>query len=266
MKIVEVLYPFYCFNCGNLAFVHRQLGDEQLRIADFISLKWQVHSCFKIDRDRFGNNPHIQKLHTLDWKSDRLPFVHRILPSVPKQRHYSAGIVISLPTDGKEGNPFMVLTPENSVIEIKSVQKTIPEICGVLIDISDHVRIGKGKFRINTITRYVVPDYLQLIGQSAKDVYQVNVSSTDAEKLETFVDRLLKVFVEQRIAPLSILPLKMTRSNRISKHHRQMTIPSNFDFNAIIEKLSVPDFIELSARQVKTPEVETETMIDVKQE
>lgn len=266
MKNRDLLYPFYCFKCGNLAFVHRLSGDDQLRIVDFNSLQWRVHSCFKADKISFTTNPHIKLLQALDRNSQRLPFVHRILPSIPKQRKYSAGIVISLPSSADKDQYFNVLTPENNVIEIKSAEKKQPKNCGLVIDLTQQVRIGKGKFRVKKITEYTVPDFLHNSKTSVEDIYQVKVSSTQPEQLETFVDRLLKVFIGQGIAPLSILPLETSQSKKDRTHHRQITIPPNSDFYSAIGKLNVPDFIELSAKQIKLPNAENVRMVDIKQE
>jgi len=258
----ELVIPFYCFSCGNLSFVHRQNGQEQTNIIDYAADEWKVHTCYSIHPKRFTDSQHIQNLQSVDWGSDRLPFVHRIQPENRRQRKFSFGIVISLPPRSSKDQYFKVLTLENSIVEIRTVQKEIPDSCGRLIDISDMVRIGKGKYRQASIKYGTVSEYQKMSSRALRDVYQIKVSSNDQEQLEAFINRLLKAFLSRQISPLSIVPLKITKEAQKKVHHRQITIPPDSDFYVTIEKTDVPEFIHFSVKQIKFPTAKSNTLID----
>ena len=265
MQNNELLIPFYCFSCGNLTFVHRQGSSEHLSLIDYKSPNWRLHTCFNVSKPRFLANRHIQKMNSLDWGSDRLPFAHRIQAEDRKQRKFTLGVVIGLPQKTSKDRFFQVLTLENSLIELKSVQKELPESCGMVVDLSDMIRIGKGKYRLESIKYCAVSNYQPLPGSETDEVYQIILSADDQEQLETFITRMLRAFLSRKISPLSIIPLKITRKNQKKMHQRQITIPSESDIFSVIEKSNVPEFIHLSVKQITISKEKSENLIDARQ-
>ncbi len=251
MMTPELLIPFYCRDCLNLIFLVKRAADPGLLFLEYGQSGWKHHSCYNRNQRLTQEDAHFHNISQLEWGVQKLPFLLRESSHPVKQRQFALGVIISIATQEEKNRLLRVISPENVVVEVKTKYETSELSAGVLIDLSEMVRVGPGKFRLMEIIQIVLPADLDQHA-SSEEYYQMTLSATDQEQLEAFINRLLKNFRQQKFSPINLVPLKISHRENQQLFHRQINLRLESGLLKKIENIPVPESIHLSIRQINT--------------
>ena len=246
----ELVIPFICAYCQNIALLFKPENESGIQLLDFFNSRWRQHTCATIKGKSLFDDNLIKALSELKWGIRKIPRIAG-LNQKTRQKRLSKGIILSIPQDGEQ-HFIKVLTLENTLIDIKTVKKSTDLSAGLLIDLSGAVRTGHRKFRLSKITQLLMRDELNQSSDTQKEFYQFLLTANDQEKLEVFVDRLTKTLLKQKSSPYSVVPTPITRSEAIEYHHRRVIIRSEPDILKNVENISLPESFRISIKQIST--------------
>ncbi len=249
MVTQELIIPFYCNYCQNIAYLLKTADQEELQFLDYFDSSFRQHQCFNIQGKSFLEDPQLKKLIALEWGIQKIPFSLK-KSQKGKQNRFSMGIIISIPAKDEKDRFLDVLSIENSLIRVRIPSVPDELSAGMLIDLSDANRIGSGKFRIKEIRQVPLTKDIDQSQPQAKEYFQLSLSAYDQEQLEVFINRFSKNLVNQQSPPCSIIPMRISNTGQKTQHIRQVTINSEVDMMKKIKSLNIPEFIQISIKQL----------------
>ncbi|MCP4754212.1 MAG: hypothetical protein GY866_25275 [Proteobacteria bacterium] len=251
MLIPDLLVPLYCANCRNLTFLATPRNEPGGTLIDYVETSWRQHPCVFVNQKLTLENPHVLEALKLQWGIRKIPFLHQKPLKPSRKQIHSLGIILSIPPEEDENRFLKAVTTENDIVEIKVLNPPPDLSAGALINLSKMTRVGSGKFRMREIDQIVLPENIARHYALDEEYYQLTLSADDQELLESFINRLLGIFLKQKFSPCSVVPLPITRNADGQIYHRQVNMPPQSDLLKRIENISIPESIQFSVRQIK---------------
>jgi hypothetical protein len=243
----EFFIPFYCNHCNQLAFLCKNKENSETNVLEYQKANWQYHLCYKIKGNAIWN--HNPNLPAIEWGSSLIPVNYPKRAKKNRQTDYSIGVIVELPdpaeTDVKNSF-YKVLTTENSVVYIRSVQSQTVPSAGLLIDLSKAKKVGNDKFRIPEILPINVVVDLEKQEKEINEYFKFTLSANDQEQLESFVDRFLKTLSKNNLYLQNIIPLENKAESDQIVYQRRLTVISAYKLQKTIETITFPESIRIS--------------------
>lgn len=252
MSTNDLLFPLYCINCQNLTFLQKGSDDSKIILLDYFSGAWKKHLCSNISPELIQKDSHVQDLLKMGWGVQKIPFVYRKNQSSKRNRKFTVGVILAIPSPEAENRFLRVITPQNIIIEIKTVSEMSKICAGIVIDLSGMSRIGRQKYRIKELNQAPVKINKEQSSSTIDEFYQLTLAANDQEQLESFINRLLNVFFKQKFSPFSVVPLPITNVNNEQCFNRQIKVWSESEFLKKIENMTIPESIKVSIHQIKS--------------
>ncbi|MBU2648376.1 hypothetical protein KKI24_26965 [bacterium] len=248
MQKKQLIIPHYCESCQHLTFFLREGEPEQFYQLDYMKGVWKPHSCSQIYPGLTETISKRNALSEIDWAPQNIAFKHQPGSQSKKRVPLTMGIVLNV-TVKDESLLVDVITPENQLLNVK-VLGTEPKIsAGSAISLKKAVRIGKDKFRLESID-FINPGKKTAHKQPAvSSCYQLILKAKDQEKLETFINRLVTSCNKNRTLPINIVPLPIEHIDGEQIFNREMNLPLETDLLRKIEKITVPESVQVTVRQ-----------------
>lgn len=247
MHISGLFVPFYCDHCHQLAFLHKNKENLEINVLEYHKANWQHHLCYKLKGTAiWSHNPN---LPAIEWGVPLIPinFPKRVKKN--RQNGFSIGVIVELPdpieTDLKN-RFYKVLTMENSVIYLRTVQSQTLPSAGILIDLSKAKKVGNDKFRIQEILPLNPSLDLEVEGKETNECFKFTLSANDQEQLESFVDRFLKTLSKSNLYLQNIIPLENKTESDQTVYQRRLTVISAYRLQKTIETITFPESIQIS--------------------
>ncbi|MBU3916622.1 hypothetical protein KKA14_13900, partial [bacterium] len=176
MVTQDLIIPFYCNYCQNIAYLLKSANQEEIQFLDYFNSSFRQHQCFNIQGKTFLKDPQLKKLMALKWGIQKIPFSLK-KSQKGKQIKFSKGIIVSIPSEELKDRFLEVLTIENSFINVRIT--SIPDglSAGMLIDLSDTIRVGPGKFRIKEIRQVSPFKDIDQNQTQTKEYFQLSLSA-----------------------------------------------------------------------------------------
>lgn len=246
----DLVIPVYCPNCENLTFIHKQESNGTVRLLDHNEAQWSEHPCISLRGEEIQQDELYQTSAALEWGVQELPFkLNRAIP-IKKDRAYTLGTILTVLQADEEKGSFQVLTIEGKIIEVRAKLDGTPISAGMLIDITSLVRVGRDKFRLREFRQAIVPEELDQSVRVPTEFYQITLQSQDTVLLETFVNRFLQFFIEQRSPAFSVLPLPVIQQESGNIHQRQIRLCPEGNLMEQFKSIQLPESIQVSVQQI----------------
>ncbi len=244
----QLIIPHYCQSCQHLTFLLRESEPFQFSLLDYKKGLWEPHSCAQIRPGLTEEIRQQNKYQELDESPQTIPFKHQPSSQSKKRVPLTVGVVLDISVKD-ENRAITVVTPENQLIEVRVLDSTRTITAGKSIKLKNAVRIGKGKYRLKQ-AEFIDPRKKTVKKQSTpKSHYQLILSAKDQEKLETFINRLVSVCTKNRSLPINIVPVPIIQENDGQIFQREMNLPLESHLLQKIEKITVPESVQVTVRQ-----------------
>jgi len=245
-----LLIPVYCPNCDNLSYL--LLGKTGNREwIEYTDNSWQEHVCVQLKGSAIWDEAVIKERSGLKCGLQRIPFEIRQVRKSFSPKELVEGVVLSLYQKDQKGWHLQVLTTKETIIEIRTLTKRENLSAGMFIVLKGMVRTGIDKYRLGEI----IPADLPEVGSGEinipQEYYQLTLSATDPALLETYTDRFLQFFVEQKTPAFSVIPKKIEKDNSSVQHQREIKLCPGSDLMRKFKDIPLPDTIQVSMKQMK---------------
>ena len=245
---IDSVFPAYCPVCGQLAFVVKS-GPSDFSLVDITLADWNVHPCYFTKPKTVENDPAVAEILRTDRFADRLPFQWRKSPPNCKDREGAVAVITGIKASEEKRTYLEAVTSNNESLIVKALFPTDDLRVGAVLDARERVRIGKGRYRLQHCRKISSPMCLFDRPSIPNEHYRLVISSTDQEKLEVFVDRVLHFFDQEGIASLLVIPLLLEKRQGIVYHRRQISFMPTEELMKKFSQLPIPDHIFLSIHQ-----------------
>jgi len=244
----QLIIPHYCKKCQHLTFVVRESDPFQYNLLDFLKGTWKSHSCAQIHPGLIEDITKQDLINKLEWAPTSLNFAHQSTGQPKKRQPLTMGVILNV--SGSETNVGVeVLTPENQLINVRILKHNRPVTAGRAINLKKAVRVGKDKYRLEKIES-LNPGLKATMGKSTPEsYYQLILKARDQEKLETFINRLIDTCNKNRILPVNVIPLPIERIEGEQIFKRELNLPLESELLRQIEKITVPESVQISVHQ-----------------
>lgn len=243
----QLIIPHYCKRCGHLTFVIREGEPFQFRLLDFCQQNWKPHSCAQIEPDLVTQIAGMDAYRQIQWHTHHIDFQHQAATPIRKRPALSIGVVLNI---SQESNTMTarVLTPENQMFEVRIPHPEKAVTAGKALALKKAVRIGKEKYRLEKLEYRNPGSSIKSSKTRTDPFFHLILQSRDQEKLETFINRLVNVCNNNRILPVNTIPLPIEENEGEQTFRREIHLPLASDLLQQIEKLTVPESVEISMR------------------
>jgi len=249
MRKKQLIIPHYCKNCQHLTFLLREADPFQFSLLDYLKGTWKTHSCAQIHPNLIGEISQQTTYAELEESPKNLPFQYQPSTQSKKRHKLTIGIVLNV-TEKDESHFITVITPENQILTIKILDNTNIIRAGSSIKLKGAARIGKDTYRLEK-TEFTNPGRKTTHTKPTLEVYyQLILKAKDQEKLETFINRLIIVCNKNRSLPINIIPVMIKQEDNEQVFQRQMNIPLESDLLQKIEKVTVPESVQVAVRHL----------------
>jgi ribosomal protein S10 len=231
-----------------LTFLFQPEG-QPAALIDYAEKHWSPHPCHTARKDLLDNNRHLQKLAALKPPIEKIPFVHQERTTDPKTPRLNVGIVLTVTREDEQKVRLSVLTPDNTILEIKTTAPAGGIHPASLISLNNAIRIGRGRFRLDTLQPVRLPKTLTPQEHHAGTTVQILLSASDQEQLETCLKRLLNIGMKAKSLPsrITVRPVESNGNEQIFS--RQLDLPITPEVLLSIEKTSLPESVQIQVRQ-----------------
>ncbi len=243
----QLIIPHYCQQCQHLTFLVREAEPFQFQLLDFLKGAWKTHSCAQIQPTLVEKVAKKNVSDNISWDTSTIPFQHQPTAHPKKRQSLSMGIVLNV--NLKNGSLGVeVVTPENQFLNVRILDTSRTVTAGKPINLKKAVRVGKDKYRVEKLD-FLNPGKKPTAKKTKPDsFYQLILIAKDQEKLETFINRLVTTCNQARILPINIIPLPIETENGEQMFKREIHIPLETDLLLQIEKITVPESVQISVR------------------
>jgi len=241
----QLIIPCYCNHCQHLSFLTREESTGQYRMMDFIGETWTQHACAQIHPETVERLVKQHRCDNLAPEPELIPFQYQGESTARRREPLTVGIIVKLVrSDDKQ--TAEVITPHNQFLNIRVVDPTRSLHAGKALNLKKAIKVGKGKYRLEK-AELLTPDRKSSTLKKRSDpFYHLLLNAKDQEKLETFVNRLLAICKKARTLPANILLLPIVKSDNEQIFNREIRLPLNSDLLLQIEKLTIPESIQIS--------------------
>ncbi len=244
----QLIIPHYCQSCQHLTFLLREAEPFQFSLLDYKMGSWEPHSCTQINPELTEEILQQNRYQELDESPQTIPFKHQPSSQSKKRMPLTVGVVLDIIVNN-ENRTVTVINPENQLINVRILDSTRITTAGKSIKLNNAVRIGKGRYRLNQV-EFINPRKKIPKKQSpSKSYYQLILRAKDQEKLETFINRLVTVCTKNRSLPINIVPVPIIQENNEQIFQREMNLPLESYLLQKIEKITVPESVQVTVRQ-----------------
>lgn len=238
----EILFPLHCRSCGNLSYLFIPADGKDIRVLDHLNNTWIEHSCcrFKGHDACYSQS----RIRHLEWGIRKLGFEPR-KQAVSRSLHPS-GVVLELPDDNNTQGFLRVLTLDGKTLDLRVVTPEKNISAGMLIDLTNAGKIGKGKYRVNEIRQIPIALDSSEPYPIDSEFVALSASAADQEQLEAFINRLKNYLITINAYPVSIIPTRLEKRNDQTVYQRIVMLPPKHNLVATLEKYTVSDSIEVA--------------------
>jgi ribosomal protein S10 len=249
MKNKTLIIPLYCPNCDNLIYLANRY-EKSDQLVEYQDGDWIEHPCTSIKRGKIWQDQLIYERQNLVWGLERLPFSPRTEQRNLKANRAIFGVVSSIYEMDDHCN-LRVYTDERVLIDIKVREQRKELSAGMLLDLKHLQRIGKGRYRLPTLTEFKLPDFVPPLS-IVPDLYlELILKAKDQRLLETFTKRFLQHFLEKGAAAFAVYPLPLTSEGENTIHSRCINFPSRKDLTTSFKDISLPNSVQITIREIK---------------
>ncbi len=251
MFVQQIVLPFHCNSCQNLAFLYQSDNNLNPQVLEYVDASWRKHRCAVIKKAKILDDILLKQLSSFRWGIQNIPFSYN--KTEPLKRDIPRmGVIISIPAQTEENQLIKIISLENILIEIKIPPQIEGLSAGMLIDLTNVIRIGRGKFRVKEIKQVLIPEEGDFDTSVDDEYYLLSVSADDQEQLEGFVNRISGMLLKMNSLPCNIIPLPITEVDKTTRYHRQLTLVSQQDLIKNFENITIPESIRIAVKQIKT--------------
>lgn len=243
----QLIIPHYCRQCRHLIFLVREGEPFQFQLMDFLKGAWKIHSCAQIQpalTEEVASQP---AFNDIGWAPDTIPFDHQPAGQPKKRQSLSIGIILSV-DQNRDSTAARVITPENQLLNLRILDTHRTITVGKAINLKKAVRVGKEKYRLEKLDFINPGTKAKTYKSKADPFYQLILTAQDQEKLETFINRIVTICNKERILPINIIPQPIESENSEQLFRRDIHLPLQADLLLKIEKITVPESVQVSVR------------------
>lgn len=243
-----LIFPCYCNHCRHLSFIAREGAPGRYRMLDFIGGAWKQHSCAQVHPETINQLVDSHRFEDVSAAPETIPFRYQGESTAKRRESLTMGVIVKLDVNNHKQTADVV-TPKNQLLNIRILDFTRPLYAGRALNLKKAIKVGKGKYRLEK-TDILTPDQKSLSRKksSPEPFYQILLHARDQEKLETFINRLLTTCKNARILPTNIIPLPVETEDNEQIFKREIHLPLNTELLLQIEKLTLPESIQISVR------------------
>lgn len=219
----------------------------RFQLLDYIKGAWKNHSCAQIQPGIVDTLSGNHTIETLGWEPEFIPFQHQPSRSIKKRQPLTMGVVLKSEKNN-ENVMAEVVTPENQQLTIRILNPERPVRPGKAINLKRAVRVGKGKYRLEKL------DFISPLKKSGTPkarltpFYQLDLTAKDQEKLETFINQLVKTCNRNRMLPINVIPMPIDTIDGEQVFKREIHLPLESNLLLQIEKIMVPESVQITVR------------------
>lgn len=243
----QLIIPCYCNHCQHLTFIAREGAPGSYRMLDFIKGIWKPHTCAQIHPETIRQLVEKHRLEEIATDPDAIPFHFRGESTAKRREPLSMGVIVKLAQTGGKLTAD-VITPKNQILSVRILDSTRSIHAGRALNLKKAIKIGKDKYRLEKTDILTLNQKRTTRKTESEPFYQLLLNARDQEKLETFVNRLLAICKTARTLPLNIIPLPIEKIDSEQVFKREIHLPLNSDLLLQIEKLTVPESIQIAVR------------------
>ncbi len=247
MQTQKMFIPFYCNNCHQLAFIYKSDGLQETIVLELYKANWRNHLCYSIKKEEIWS--HQTDLPVIEWGAREIPVKFHNKSKKTRSNQLNLGVIIELPIisdDNAQKGFFKVLTLENSIVYLRSVEQQQIASAGILVDLSTAKKIGTDKYRVPKIVQVNPEIEKDNLKEDLNSFFSFILSANDQEQLESFVDRFLKMLSQKNLYLESITPLENQPESQSFIYQRKLTVSSAYRLQKAIETMTFPESIRIS--------------------
>ncbi|MCG8334808.1 MAG: hypothetical protein MJE63_09845 [Proteobacteria bacterium] len=248
MQNQDMFVPFFCNNCGQLAFICKKSDTPDIVVLEFDNASWKIHQCFAAKGENIWS--HHSELIMIEKDANQIPVKFPGKSKKGRLNQLSYGVLIGTPQHTEDNQQLFVqiLTVEGSLIQLRSVEPLNTAFVGMLVDLSAAKKIGTDKFRVNKLTPFTPEITGDKPDEDINRFFSFKVSANDQEQLESFVDRFIGMLSQKNLYLVNITPLQILSENGSSTYQRQLTAPSALRLQKAIANMAFPESIRISVQ------------------